>query len=542
MTIPFGKTRRTVRWRLGAVLFLVVLTLAYAEGTAAVGNGPASRTTTELSTTTEFSTTTEMTSAQSWSTSQTTSQTELSTTHTTSINPAVSSSQIAKMNQSTLHSIVNASGVMFSLSTTALPYVVVSDNLTGNVRGLVYLTTDVALDSSYGFSGPIGVLVYVNTTGTIEALRLWSIEDMYDNWEVMGSWSWSSSPVLRAYLNSFVNRSVFQPLQVGKDVQGIAEATFTSTGVASGVRDGGRTVVEDFQQSTGRPGPGQISLLIAALGSMDPRSTLTFLLSLGLFAGALLAFWVGKGWAKYAVYIASIAFLGLYAGRMVSIGDFPIFLTGYFPPLYINPFWYLLYGGVLLTSLVWGRIYCGYLCPFGAVTELLNTISPIKLQMPEAIHRRLVYVKFIILVIAVVLTFAILRGIASGSNFFDVEPFSTLFLSAGDAIAFVFLGFVLVASALFSRFYCGYICPAGAALSILGRLRIREIRRWPECEACKICERGCPTGAISQGKVSTLECMNCRKCEANFLNTSICPHYAAARTSALSVRDVGDAL
>jgi polyferredoxin len=547
VTIPLGKTRRIVGWRLGAVVFIMALALAYAEGSALVGQEPTSRITTELSTTTEttttVTTTTETSSTQSGSTSLTTSQTRLSsTTRTTSINSAVSSSQIAKMNQSTLNSVVNSSGVAFSLSTTALPYMVVTDNLTRSVVGLVYLTTDVALDSSFGFSGPIGVLVYVNTTGTIEGLRLWSIEDMYSNWGVMGSWSWSTSPVLHAYLRSFVNRSVFQPLQLGKDVQGITGATFTSTGVASGIRDGGRAVVEDFKQSTGQPGPGQISMLIAALGSMDPRSTLTILLSLGLFAGALATFWAGKSWAKYAVFIASIAFLGLYAGRMVTIGDFPVFLTGFFPPLNANPFWYLLYGCVLLTSLIWGRIYCGYLCPFGAVIELLNVISPVRLRMPEAIHRRLVYVKYVILVLAVVLTFAVIRGIATGSNFFDVEPFSTLFLSAGDATAFGFLGVVLVASALFSRFYCGYICPVGAALSILGRLRIQEIRRWPECEGCKVCERGCPTGAISHGKVSTLECMDCRKCEANFLNTNICPHYAAARTSALSVRDVGDAL
>lgn len=512
-----------MRWRLGAVLFLVVLALAYAESTMLVGKGPTSTTTTQLSTTTEMS------STLSGSTSQTTSLTELSsTTHTTSINSAVSSSQIAKMNQSTLDSVVNASGDAFSLSTTALPYVVVANNLTGKAVGLVYLTTDVALNSSYGFAGPIGVLVYINTTGTIEGARLWSIMD-YETVQVEGSYSWYTSPVLHAYLDSFVNRSVFQPLQVGKDVQGITGATYTSTGVASGIRVGGRAVVEDFQHSTGQPGPGQISLLIAALGSMDPRSALIIVLFLGLFAGALLSFWVGRDWAKYTVLIASIVFLGLYAGKMVSIGDFPIFLTGYFPLLSINPFWYLLYGGVLLTSLMWGRIYCGYLCPFGAVTELLNVISPIKLRMPQAIHRRLVYVKYIILVITVVLTFAIVRGIATGSSFFDVEPFSTLFFSAGGAVAFGFLGAVLVASALFSRFYCGYICPAGAALAILGRLRIREIRRWPECEACKICERGCPTGAISHGKVSAFECMNCRKCEATFMNSKICPHYAGER-------------
>jgi ferredoxin/Na+-translocating ferredoxin:NAD+ oxidoreductase RnfG subunit len=525
MSIPLGKTRRVVGWRLAVVLFLVVMALAYSEGTFLQGQGTTSQTTIQVSTTTQIS------STQSVSTSQTTSQTETSrTTHT--INPEVSSSEIAKMNETTLERVVNRTGVSFSLSTTAVPYVVVTDNLSGNVVGLAYLTTDVAFYSSYGFSGPIAILVYVNTTGTIEGVRLWAIWDSYGGYageQIVGSASWYTSPVLHAYLNSFVNRSVFQPLQLGNDVQGITGATFTSTGVASGIRDGGRVVVEDFQQSIGEPGLGQISLLIAALGSMDPRSALTILLLLGLFAGALLSFWAGRDWAKYTFLLASVVFLGLYAGRMVSINDFPIFLSGYFPPFNINPYWYVLYGGVLVTSLIWGRVYCGYLCPFGAVTELLNAVSPVKLRMPEAIHRRLVYAKYVVFAVAVILVYAAIKGVTTGSYFFDVEPFSALFLGASDVVALGFLGVVLVSSALFSRFYCSYICPAGAGLSILGRLRVQEIRRWPECEGCRVCERGCPTGAISRGRISPFECMNCRKCETNFLNAKICPHYATAR-------------
>lgn len=517
------------------VIILALFFVAYLEGTALTVGGTVTQTTVQTSTPTQTE------ASQSQSTSETTSQTVVTgatqTSHTSTISPAVLASGIAKMNQTTLNGLVNRTGVTFSLSTTSLPYVVVTDNRTGKILGLVYLTTDVALESSYGFDGPIGILVYVNTSGTIEGVRLWSIFDSYGIWgsSIVGSSSWYTSPVLHAYLNSFVNRSVFQPLQVGNDVQGIAQATFTSTGVASGIRDGGRAVVEDFQSATAQPGTGQVSFLISIFGTMNASSALTVAVVLGLFTGALLAFWSGRTWAKYVVFFASIAFLGLYAGRMVSIGDLPIFLTGYFPPLGTNLFWYVLYCGVLVTSLVWGRIYCGYLCPFGAVTELLNAISPLKVRMPEAIHRRLVYLKYATLILAVALVLGAIRGVEVAPGFFDVEPFSTLFLSIGDVIAFVFLGAVLVASALFTRFYCSYICPAGAGLSILGRLRVREIKRWPECQSCRVCEAGCPTGAISHGRISTLECMNCRKCEANFLNTSICPHYALGRKGGSSL-------
>jgi NosR/NirI family nitrous oxide reductase transcriptional regulator len=141
------------------------------------------------------------------------------------------------------------------------------------------------------------------------------------------------------------------------------------------------------------------------------------------------------------------------------------------------------------------------------------------------------FLKYFVLAMAVVLVFLAIHGIIVGASFFDIEPFSALFLLIGDGPAFIFLGVVLVSSLFYNRSYCSYVCPAGAGLSLAGLLRIREINRWPECSECRICEAECPTGAISGAKISTLECMDCRTCEANYLNISRCPHYAFTRAS-----------
>jgi len=94
------------------------------------------------------------------------------------------------------------------------------------------------------------------------------------------------------------------------------------------------------------------------------------------------------------------------------------------------------------------------------------------------------------------------------------------------------LAAALALSIPFERFYCRFVCPAGAGLSLAAAFRVREINRWSECSTCRVCERSCPTGAIKGGKISALECFDCRTCEVNYLDQRICPHYASQRLAA----------
>jgi polyferredoxin len=102
-------------------------------------------------------------------------------------------------------------------------------------------------------------------------------------------------------------------------------------------------------------------------------------------------------------------------------------------------------------------------------------------------------------------------------------------LFKGDWWMWVIALGAVVLSVPFSRFYCNYACPAGAVLSLAGRARVREIRRWPECNSCKVCEMDCPQRAICGPRISVFECMNCGDCEKNCLDIKKCPHYSTAR-------------
>jgi NosR/NirI family transcriptional regulator, nitrous oxide reductase regulator len=420
--------------------------------------------------------------------------------------------EIYSIPQSTIQSMVNGTGVQFVQSASSVPYYVVKGNDSNAALGLIYLTTDVARQSSYGYSGPIGVLVYVNTNGTILSIRMWQNPDSF------------SFLITQSWLNGFVGRSVFETMTIGVDVTPMSHATYSSTGITGGVRDGGRTVVNSYNNVVSASNGGLLGVVASIFASMDLRSLILTFGLIGLYIGAVLAFIRDDNRIKYGVFAGAIAILGVYATRLISISDVNTFMTLTPPPITSNLPWFLLYGGAIGTSFVWGRIYCGYICPYGVFTEIIHKLSPVKRVMPRRIHDKLVNFKYINAVLVV-------AGVFIGVSFLDYEPFATLFLLRGDTIAWVVLGSLLVLSLFYYRFYCSYICPVGVGLALVGRLRVREINRWPECKTCKVCQTQCCMQAIHGPKISAVECMNCRGCEEEYSDFSRCPHYALERAA-----------
>ena len=593
-------TRHVVKSRLAAIATLFTLALLLTSVTSGSGGGnttsatqsetssvttsvstsPAhytstSNSTTSNSTTTYASTITSMTSTTpATSTKQTTSPPSTTSVTTPSTSTSVVPGVIYQVDSGTLDSLVNSTSASFLRSVGAAPYFVVVRGVTA--VGLVYLTTDVAPTESWGYHGPVGILAFVDTTGVIKALILWSSSEP------------RASSITPQYLASYAGHSVFDNLTVGEDVLGVTGATFTSVAIAEGVRDGGRIVVNDYAAnplpviettteitSTGQPtttsttthtststsfsstastavSTSSSSATSAATGvsgssttsaaSSTSRTTATThhtvpsqtsgLLDSGqfrtsglilvLFVASVVAYELNSDKLRYGVLCAALVLLGFYAGTMVSITDSVLFISRNFPPL-SEYFWYVLYAAVLVTTLVWGRLYCGSICPFGAFTHLLYKVSPLRLVMPKRVQGKLLYLKYIVLALVVL---AVANGALWATG---IEPFLTFFFFEGTGWMWTVVGVAVALSVPYDRFYCSYVCPAGAGLAIAARLRIREINRWSECTTCKVCERGCPSGAISGGKISALECMNCRTCEVNYLSPSICPHYALQR-------------
>ncbi len=241
------------------------------------------------------------------------------------------------------------------------------------------------------------------------------------------------------------------------------------------------------------------------------------------------------------VYYAAIVFSFLYTGLLIkaqpTTTNIVILLNGIregsFPlGLYIlEPYIFLTFLFIFLTVIVWGRgVFCGWLCPYGAMVELLNKIydrifPKLRLTLPERIHWRLIYLKYIV--------FAVILG-ASFYSFMlseylaEVEPFKTFVLKLNRQWYFVIYFMAITAGSLvIYRAYCRYICPLGAALSIPSFIRVLpliRLKRHNLCGTCRICEKDCMAQAIRQdGKIDTNECLDCLVCQANFWDEDRCP-------------------
>ena len=184
----------------------------------------------------------------------------------------------------------------------------------------------------------------------------------------------------------------------------------------------------------------------------------------------------------------------------------------------------------LISVILLGRgVFCGWLCPFGALQELLAQVSR-ALRVPqwnpsEALEQRLWMGKYIAAVAVLVL---VLSGIDGSGATTEIEPFKTAITSKFTrAWPYVFYAGVLLAIGLFSeRAYCRFLCPLGGVLAILDRLHLIDLlKRRSECGSpCQLCARSCPVRAIEKsGKIIMAECFQCLDCQVEYYDDKRCP-------------------
>lgn len=183
----------------------------------------------------------------------------------------------------------------------------------------------------------------------------------------------------------------------------------------------------------------------------------------------------------------------------------------------------LLVLGVFIVTIIFGRYFCGFICSFGAMQDLLyafGKLIPFKVKIPEKADK---YIKF--------LKYAVLAFVAVGVWGFSVtgsvvwspwtvfgiytslDAWSSLeyFLTLGG----VLLLLIIIGSLFIERFFCKYLCPLGAIFSLLSRTRLYPIkRRSEECGNCKLCTSKCSMSIplYKYDEVSSGECINCMKC------------------------------
>ncbi len=213
-------------------------------------------------------------------------------------------------------------------------------------------------------------------------------------------------------------------------------------------------------------------------------------------------------------------------------GKFPseIFLS--------EPFIFVFWLVIIPSLLFWARGYfCGWLCPYGALTELLvigrNWVIPKRIARDIDAWdpgRALTWIKYILFLgllgIGVV-------NLAVAEVFAEIEPFKTFILRLDRPAHFVFyfLAVTLGSSAFTYRSFCRFICPLGGALALVAWKPLHRLIRYEQCSSCKICYQGCEPKAISYdtGIINYRECLQCWDCQMTGRDEDVCPAQIVAK-------------
>src|SRR4030042_6037130 len=228
-------------------------------------------------------------------------------------------------------------------------------------------------------------------------------------------------------------------------------------------------------------------------------------------------------------------------------------------------FWSLITIGA---TLVIGRFFCAYVCPMGVSIDFLDLLFFRKKKRPgmkwDINLRRVKYYLLVIFIVAALIglsvaflmdpmslltrfyTFFIYPLVITLINLI-LDLFRPLFQALGwvnlshlhyfqsvyymTAITFLIFGGIIFLNRIAPRFWCRYLCPLGAFLSLISPLGLFKRRVNNDCNECLKCQKACPMAAIAEDPRTTRlpECIQCRTC------AKVCPQNAVTFSASISL-------
>jgi NosR/NirI family nitrous oxide reductase transcriptional regulator len=424
--------------------------------------------------------------------------------------------------------------------------------------GYVFLSDDVVRIPAYS-GNPVSVLIGFDVAGLIKGVRIVAHQEPI---LLVGI----TDRNLSAYVNQYIGGNVFDRFKIGGEprpgyvtVDGISGATITVMVLNASITRSARTVAESRSiplEKGAAPGSEAESAAVVStqpadaatdeplwVASWESRRGRIRVLVAGLVVLTLIL--VLQDWlawhARFLKYLRlgfltyTLVFIGWYALAQLSIINVLTFIRAFmsgfqWETFLIEPLTFILWSFVAVTLLLWGRgVYCGWLCPFGALQELVNKaavgLGLRQILIPALLHERLLAIKYVILL---ALFGLFLQSMVDAVRYAEVEPFKTAitlrFQREWPYVAYALA--LIVVSTFNSKFFCKYLCPLGAALTIPSHFRIFDwLRRHKECgRPCQICTVQCPSQAIRPtGEINANECHHCLDCQVTYWDAYKCP-------------------
>lgn len=201
------------------------------------------------------------------------------------------------------------------------------------------------------------------------------------------------------------------------------------------------------------------------------------------------------------------------------------------------------FGFIMVVGALFGRLVCGFLCPFGLVQDLLYKIPFVKKMKNLPGHRYLKYLRYVMLVVFVLLLSGLIANDAGTGKPWYCEyicPSGTLFagipLVAANpalqasigwrfALKIAILVVILLLCVLSFRPFCKYLCPLGALYGVCNPVSFYRYRvNQEKCVSCGACQKACNMDIKVWAHPNSTECIRCGECKA------ACPTHAITST------------
>ncbi len=179
---------------------------------------------------------------------------------------------------------------------------------------------------------------------------------------------------------------------------------------------------------------------------------------------------------------------------------------------------------IVALTVVFGRVFCGWICPLGTVQELASRLlAPRSRRESREANRWRPWYRSKYLVLAFLLAAAAMGSLQTGL----LDPLSALARGIGALAAVApgrgpvpggwlaagFLLAIVLASRWIPRVFCRALCPLGALLGVFARLALFRIHRSGDaCSTCTLCTFACQGADEPLGEHRVGECMVCLEC------------------------------